>query len=147
MTADIHGAVESLEIFRVPKQSGELWEFHIHWKTNEGKLGCSIKTFARTHIETSLSRTLARFGIAEQTLTGNPLDSLTPMIEIALQRPELETRLLPGPPEVTALLRLTGGRATIPIPIQDSPRMNHTQIQLGSHRIIDPKNPKNPPES
>lgn len=136
--ASIDGAVESIEIFRVPEQAGEIWSFHIHWKTNEGKLGCTVKAFARAHIETALSRTLARIALSEQALTGNYLASLKPKVEIALQRPELRTRLSLGPPEVTALLRLPGGRATIPIPIQDDPLLSHPQPGLGSHRVIDP---------
>lgn len=120
---EIAGAVESLEIFRHPRLSGAVWEFHIHWTATNGGNGCTIKAFARDQLKYSISSTLARIGLSEQSLTGNPGDSLDIKCIINLMR---ESALLAsgknlelGMPTVTALMSLPGNRAIIPIPIID----------------------------
>lgn len=115
--AEIAGAIESLEIFRSARLSGEIWEFHVHWSTPDGGK-CTVKSFPRDHIRYALSPTLARIGLSEQSLTGDPADSMEVKAIVNLQRPDfwgLNDENL----QVTALLTLPGGRVAIPIPIQD----------------------------
>lgn len=134
---EIAGAVESLEIYREPNQG--LWDFHIHWKTNNGDLGCTIKTLAPSHVMSSPSTTLARIGLSEQALTGNPIDALDPRIEIALQRPDLPLdKLMSTDWAPTAVMRLhPHGRGLIPIPIRDE-LAPHGGMTIGDFRFVDP---------
>ena len=118
MAEKIAEAVDSLEIYRVPRHSGEVWDFHIHWTAANGQPGCRLKSLPREHALFSLSRTLARIALTEQALTGELSDPLDVRIIINLQRPEPGQRLA-ATPEMTALMQLPGTRATIPIPIVD----------------------------
>lgn len=116
---EIAGAVESLEVFRVPGPMG--WKFHIHWTATKGGKGCTIKVVPEQQIRQSQYVTMARIGLTEQALTGDPTDSLDVKIVVNLQRTAgaRSGLQIPGQPPMEALLSLPGGRNTIPIPIHD----------------------------
>lgn len=121
MPKEIAGAVESLEIFRVPSVMLDGWKFHIHWTATSGGKGCTVKAVSLDQIRSSQYTTMARIGLSEQALTGNPTDSFDVKIVINLQRTEgaKSGLVVPGQMEIEALLNLPGGRHTMPIPIYD----------------------------
>jgi hypothetical protein len=118
---EIAGAVESLEVFRVPSVYLDGWSFHIHWTATNGGKGCTVKRIPNEQIRMSQYATMARIGLSEQALTGNPTDSFDAKVVINLQRTAgaKSGLFIPGQPEIEALLSLPGGRNTIPIPVYD----------------------------
>lgn len=97
------------------------WNFHIHWTATNGGEGCTTKLISNDQVRTSSYTTMARIGLSEQALTGNPADSFDVKIVVNLQRTAgaKSGLVVPGQIEIEALLSLPGGKTTIPIPIFD----------------------------
>jgi hypothetical protein len=118
---EIAGVVESLVVFRRIQPKTRIHEFHIHWQATNAKMGCQVKAFSEDQLYSLKSRTLARVGLSEQALTGNPADPLDVKLVLNFQREKLGKLVttLSLVPEIEVLMTIPGSDRQIPIPVTD----------------------------
>lgn len=118
---EIAGAVESLVVFRRVNAKTRVHEFHVHWKATNAEMGCKVKAFAEAALYNLRSPTLARLGLTEQALTGNPADALDVKLILNFQREKLGKLIttLSLVPEIEVLMTVPGSDRQIPIPVTD----------------------------